>query len=131
MLRAILLAVLFLSAAPGAFAAEHSGDAEALVKAKLADGSALLVDVREVSEWDAGHLLGAVNAPLSELQAGRGYETLPTDRTLYLHCRSGRRVLPAADVLASLGFRDVRALAWGFSELLQRGFPQAPPARRN
>jgi rhodanese-related sulfurtransferase len=122
----ILLAALVFFASPASFAAEHTGDGEALVRARLADGSALLVDVREGNEWDAGHLLGAVNVPLSELRAGRGHETLPTDRTLYLHCQSGRRVLPAADILVSLGFQDVRALPWGFPELVRRGLPQAP-----
>jgi rhodanese-related sulfurtransferase len=122
----ILLAAFVFFASPGAFAAEHTGDGQALVRAKLADGSALLVDVRELNEWGAGHLLDAVNVPLSELRAGRGYETLPTDRTLYLHCQSGRRVLPAADILVGLGFQDVRALPWGFPELVRRGFPQAP-----
>lgn len=122
--RAIIAFAVMASTA--GIAAEHTRDTEATVKAKLADTSAVLIDVREIDEWDAGHLRDAANVPLSDLRAGRGLGSLPRDKIIYVHCQSGRRVLPATDLLVGAGFSDVRALPWGYPELVRRGFPQAP-----
>ncbi len=106
-----------------AFSSEHTKDTEAEIKKNLADGSAILLDVRETSEWDAGHLSQAINVPLSVLKAGNGTSNLPKDKILYLHCQSGRRVLPAADLLKTAGFDNVRALPWGYPKLVEMKFP--------
>ena len=118
-----LIALTSLALGSMAFSAEHTKDSEADVKKHLADGTAVLLDVREVSEWDAGHLSKATNVPLSELKAGKGTSGLPKDKILYLHCQSGRRVIPAADLLKTAGFKDVRALPWGYPELVEKKFP--------
>ncbi len=118
-----LISLCFFILGSTAFSAEHTKDSEAEVKKNLADGSALLLDVREVSEWDAGHLNKARNIPLSLLREGKGTTELPKDKILYLHCQSGRRVIPAADLLKSAGFKDVRALPWGYPELVEKNFP--------
>ncbi len=128
MVRFLLAAIFTLASVvpTTAGAAEHTSDTEATVKDNLSTGAAVLVDVREADEWEAGHLIVATNVPLSELRNGGGSDGLPRDKILYLHCQSGRRVLPAADLLIGFGFRDVRALPWGFPELVRRGFAQAP-----
>lgn len=118
------LTALVLTLSTASFAADHTTDSEATVKANLAATTAVLVDVREVDEWNAGHLRDASNLPLSELRAGRGLAALPRDKIIYLHCQSGRRVLPSADILLGAGFTEVRALPWGYPELVRRGFPQ-------
>ena len=51
-----------------AVAVEHTKDSLAVVKQKLADKEAVLIDVREQAEWDAGHLDAAMLLPLSSLQ---------------------------------------------------------------
>lgn len=107
------------------FAASHTKDSDELVKTKIADQSAVLVDVREPNEWQAGHLRDAINVPLSDLKAGKT-DALPTGKTIYLHCQSGRRVLVAADLLKDTKFTDVRPMAAGYPELLKKGFPPAP-----
>ena len=87
------------------------------VKQELADEKAVLVDVREQSEWDAGHLKTARLLPLSKLQANaKAAEGLPKDKVIYIHCRSGRRAVTAVDILKQQGF-DARSLPQGFSEL--------------
>jgi rhodanese-related sulfurtransferase len=111
----------------------HTTDSLDTVKRRLADNKAVLVDVREKKEWDAGHLKAAVLVPLSKLRKeseakgiGRQLaETVPTDKIIYCHCRSGGRVLAATPILKSLGY-DVRPLKLGYSDLLKAGFHAGP-----
>ncbi|MFC0282994.1 rhodanese-like domain-containing protein [Camelimonas abortus] len=59
------------------------------IKKGLADGSILLVDVREPNEYAAGHIPGAVLFPLSTFDASRLPD--PGGRRLVFSCRSGKR----------------------------------------
>jgi rhodanese-related sulfurtransferase len=56
--------------------------------AKLA-GDAILLDVREQDEWDAGHAPAAVHIPMGDIPAR--LDELPADATVYVVCRSGGR----------------------------------------
>ena len=63
------------------------------VKADVAKGDALLLDVREPHEWAAAHFASATHAPLSALQQGAcPKEALDATKRLYLHCAAGIRV---------------------------------------
>jgi rhodanese-related sulfurtransferase len=114
--------------AAGGIAADHTKDSLATVKKNVDDQRAVLVDVRSQSEWDDGHVAGAVFLPLSELRDGIDKEALakrvPKDRILYTHCASGKRSLTAADILIKAGY-DVRALKAGYKDLLAAGFKKA------
>ena len=63
---------------------------------------ALLLDVREPDEWQAGHVEGAVHIPLGQLQARVG--ELPTDSEIVVICRSGARSGQAVGWLNQNGF---------------------------
>ncbi|MFQ3651486.1 MAG: rhodanese-like domain-containing protein [Gemmataceae bacterium] len=110
------------------WAAEHTRDSLDTVKKALADNKAVLIDVREQSEWDDGHLQDARLLPLSVLGKGLSAEILgkvaPKDKVLYLHCASGNRCLKAADLLKKQGY-DVRPLKSGYADLLKAGFKPA------
>jgi rhodanese-related sulfurtransferase len=84
----------------------------------LADG-ALLVDVREPEEWQAGHAAQAVHVPLGEL--GARLDELPTDGTLVMVCRSGGRSGHAATALIGAGRRAVN-LAGGMQAWAAAGY---------
>lgn len=83
-----------------------------------AAGQVLLLDVREVDEWTAGHAPGAVHVPLSAL----GAADLPTDRPVVAVCRSGNRSGVAATQLAQAGF-DVANMAGGMTAWAAAGLP--------
>ncbi len=61
----------------------------------------ILVDVREVDEYAAGHLPGAVNVPLSTITDNT--DKIPADVTVLLVCQHGGRSQRAAEYLNSLG----------------------------
>jgi phage shock protein E len=110
-------------------AADHTTDTTDVVKKALADDKAVLLDVRERSEWDDGHLKDAKLLPLSTLKGGAKAEdvakVVPKDKVVYCHCGSGVRCLKAVDELKKLGY-DVRPLKPGYADLLKAGFAPAP-----
>ena len=71
----------------------------------LLRGGALLVDVREQREWDAGHAPKAKHHPLRGLHAS--LDRLPRERTIVVVCRSGNRSARATKVLTKAGFDAV------------------------
>ena len=111
---------------------DHTKDSLDTVKAALAKNEAVLLDVREKGEWNQGHLEGALLVPLSWLKTeakGEQFaehvgEKVPAKKILYLHCRSGGRVIAAAGLLKKAGY-DVRPLKQGYDDLREAGFPAA------
>jgi rhodanese-related sulfurtransferase len=73
--------------------------------AKMAEQDVTLVDVREVFEYRAGHVPGAVSIPLSLIPV-RIHE-LPADAELTIICQSGNRSMQACMWLAQQGRRAV------------------------
>jgi rhodanese-related sulfurtransferase len=59
------------------------------LKSQLENSQTLLVDVREASEYRAGHIPNATNIPLETL--ARNLSKIPTDRPVVLYCSSGYR----------------------------------------
>lgn len=92
------------------------------LKQGLADGSILLVDVREPNEWDAGHIAGATLNPLSMFDPA----ALPKaeGKRVVLQCRSGKRSVTALEMAQMSGRKDVRAhFGGGMLEWLAAGEP--------
>jgi rhodanese-related sulfurtransferase len=121
MTAALLLTGLVLGAG-------HTQESLDNVRQKIASGEAVLVDVRELSEWEAGHLRDARLLELSKLRKGLSPEelakVLPKGKPAYLHCKSGARCLLAGEILEQAGF-EVRPLRPGYEDLLKAGFPKA------
>ncbi|WP_327382131.1 rhodanese-like domain-containing protein [Streptomyces sp. NBC_01207] len=74
---------------------------------RTTDGDAVLLDVREQPEWNAGHAPGAVHVPLSRLVTGTGLPATAQGRPLLVICRSGHRSQQAARLLAGRGAEAV------------------------
>lgn len=111
-------------------AADHTEDSLDTVKKAVEDNKAVLLDVREESEWEQGHLRDAKFLALSALRRGVKADELarllPKDKVIYCHCASGVRCLRAADILKKSGY-DVRPLKAGYQKLVKSGF--APAAK--
>jgi hydroxyacylglutathione hydrolase len=82
---------------------------------------ATFVDVREKSEWQAGHMPGAIHIPLGDLTRRAG--ELPKDTRIITVCRSGNRSLYAVDMLQAQGHADVKSMAGGMIEWSTAGRP--------
>lgn len=125
---ALVLLCWLIAGTPAITAAEHTKDSLETVKKNMAAKKAVLVDVREKSEWNDGHLRDAALLPLSEIPAkvsGKMLEKqFPKGTVLYLHCAFGGRCLQAADLLKNSGY-DVRPLREGYDALLKNGFPKS------
>lgn len=70
--------------------------------------SVILVDVRTAGEYDAGHIENARNIDvLKDTFRSIAIGTLPKDKTIAVYCRSGKRSLKAAAILAKEGYKVV------------------------
>lgn len=76
--------------------------------ARLAEGNAFVLDVREAREYRPGHVPGARNLPLSVLPAR--VAEVPKDRPVYVVCQAGGRSAQAAVLLRAVGVDAVDVL---------------------
>ena len=95
-----MAALVGLNVLGGRFRQVHVDEVRGLV-----ESGAYIVDVREPGEFEAGHLNGAHNVPLSQLR-GR-MDEIPRDVPVYLHCRSSQRSYYAICCLQGNGYDNV------------------------
>ncbi len=81
-----------------------------------------LIDVREESEWAAGHLPGARHLGKGIIE--RDIETaIPdTNAEIVLYCGGGFRSALAADNLQRMGYANVISMDGGFREWKEKGY---------
>ena len=131
--RLLLAALLFV---PLACAAQEAGTVEKIspqdAAAQVSAGKAVLVDVRERNELDAGMAQGAHWYPTSSIKSDPdGFHqfiaSLPADQTIVLYCASGGRSGKAAEIATQQGRKA--ANAGGFKDWQEAGLPVAAPAK--
>jgi len=97
--------------------------------AKVKAGEAVLIDVREPSEWTSGVAKPAALLPLSDLRGGRkqwaGFLQKNRGKTLILYCASGMRSGTAAGMLKKEGFTVFNL--GGFGRWANAGLPTRRP----
>jgi len=114
----VVFAVLYFS---GALSSGMSSEISVAEAHKLYPDKAFFLDVREVVEWDAGHVPDTTNIPLSELE--NRLNELPTDQDIVVICRSGNRSAEGRDILLDAGFKNVTSMAGGVSDWKDAGYP--------
>jgi rhodanese-related sulfurtransferase len=90
---------------------------------KLESGKAKLIDVREESEWEAGHARGAQHLGKGVIE--RDIEGRVPDKKaeLILYCGGGFRSALATDNLQKMGYTNVRSMAGGWRAWQAAGAP--------
>jgi len=98
-------------------------DRDALIE-RIREGAVIILDVRPVEEYNAGHIPGAMSIPLKELE--RHLSELPHNQEIVAYCRGPYCVLAiqAVEMLRAKGFNAVR-LEEGIQDLRAIGFPMA------
>lgn len=67
---------------------------------------ALVIDVRTSTEFSSGHLPGAINLPLDEIETSLPRRVPDKNKVLLLHCQSGTRSGVAKKKLVALGYAN-------------------------
>jgi L-ascorbate metabolism protein UlaG (beta-lactamase superfamily)/rhodanese-related sulfurtransferase len=114
-LFAYLLATLGLNVAC-AQASYEDADVKGFAEL-MTNPNVVVLDVRTADEFKDGHLVGALNIDQAQSDfIQKVKDALPTDRTIAVYCRSGRRSANAAGRLAAEGYKAVNLkggiLAW-------------------
>jgi len=88
---------------------------------KAMESGAVVLDVREPSEYATGHVPGSRLVPLSKLPEMA--RELDPELPVFLICRTGRRSSQGCGVLEAQGFRNVRTLSGGLKAWKKEGLP--------
>jgi rhodanese-related sulfurtransferase len=83
----------------------------------------VLVDIREESEWAAGHAAGAMHLSKGIIERDIETKVPDKDQTLVLYCGGGFRSVLAADALNKMGYRNVISLDGGWRDYRASGLP--------
>ena len=90
---------------------------------KLESGKAKLIDVREESEWEAGHARGAMHLGKGVIERDI-VERVPDKKAdLILYCGGGFRAALSADNLQKMGYTNVSSMAGGWRAWQEAGAP--------
>ncbi|GAA1672946.1 rhodanese-like domain-containing protein [Streptomyces yatensis] len=100
----------------------HSRLAPERACARTSDGTAVPLDVREPSEWRAGHAPGAVHLPLTRLLAGATRPATVRGRPVVAIRRSGRRAQQTAELPVFRGI-DAVDVSGGMTAWVRAGLP--------
>jgi sulfur-carrier protein adenylyltransferase/sulfurtransferase len=93
----------------------------------LPPGGATIVDVREASEWEQGHLPDAVHISKSYVEQQIEGAVPDRDAPVVLYCAGGVRSLFAAQSLEQLGYTNVASMSGGFQAWKSAGLPWEAP----
>jgi len=84
----------------------------------------VILDVRTQQEYQNVHIPGAINIPVegpNELK--NDYTELPKDRPIVIYCRTGRRSVNAAELLASKGYDQLYNVEGGITRWTSQDLP--------
>lgn len=90
-------------------------------KAAIDRGALRVIDVREPSEYAAGHIPQGELVPLGTLREAAA--NWPREKPILVHCQAGRRGETARQALVGLGFKSVVNLKGGFGAWTAAGLP--------
>ncbi|VVB91655.1 Thiosulfate sulfurtransferase GlpE [uncultured archaeon] len=88
---------------------------------KLAENEQFLLDVRKEEEYTGGHIPGAVNIYVGELE--KRLTEIPSDRPVVSVCSTGKRSGLGTSILTRGGFKNVHNLIGGMTAWKEKGYP--------
>ena len=98
LITALLTATLFISTLLSSTLAQNAG---------TTGDKSVIIDVRTLEEWNAGHLATAQHLPLDQVTVSINTLVVDKNQQVYLYCRSGNRSGQAKIIMDSLGYTNV------------------------
>ncbi len=92
-----------------------------LIEIKKINPTSILLDVRSPQEYNEGHLNGAINIPLYELERCCNCNLKEKDKTIIVYCQSGIRSKKAIKILRKNEFKNLYHLKDGIDGIEQSG----------
>jgi len=87
---------------------------------------AVLLDVREDNEWDAGHATEAKHLGKGVLERDLEKTFPDPDTEIIMYCGGGFRSAMTCDAAQKMGYRNVLSLAGGYKAMVKAGWPMKP-----
>jgi len=84
---------------------------------------AILLDVREDNEWNAGRAAGAKHLGKGVLERDLEKTFPDPDTEIIMYCGGGFRSAMTCDAAQKMGYRNVSSLAGGYKAMVQTGWP--------
>jgi sulfur-carrier protein adenylyltransferase/sulfurtransferase len=100
-------------------------------KARVDEPGLAIVDVREDSEWEQGHIPDAIHISKSYVEQEIEGAVPDRDAPVILYCAGGVRSLFAGQALQALGYTNVRSMTGGFQDWKSKGLAWSMPAVLN
>ena len=97
-------------------------DADAVHAALGSGDDVTIIDVREPSEWDEGHISGATNIPRGLLEYQAADKLPDKDARIVVHCALGGRGALAAKALQEMGYENVANMDGGVKGWREKGY---------
>jgi rhodanese-related sulfurtransferase len=120
-----LLAIAFISGGmlvwPLVNKAKGGTQLDTLSATRLINDGAVVVDVRDTTEFSSGHLVNAKHIPVGEIDKRMG--DIPSGKPVLVYCSEGNRSSKASAALKKAGREQIFALAGGLSAWKQAGLP--------
>jgi rhodanese-related sulfurtransferase len=87
------------------------------------DAEAVLIDVREESDWREGHVDGATHLSRGLIELEIEEQVPDLKKPIICYCGGGSRSALVAESLQKMGYENVRSLAGGFRSWKEAGLP--------
>ena len=84
------------------------------------DKNLVVIDVRRETEFADGHIVNALNIPLSEMNDPASMANLEENQNLYVHCGGGYRSVIAASLLKRQGIHNLRNVTGGWEKIKEQ-----------
>ena len=99
-----LLSILFVSCTNASYKSVSSDEAMKMMKQSK---DYIILDVRTKSEFESGHIKGAINIPNETITDYAPSQLKDKSQLIFVYCRSGNRSKQAASKLAKLGYSSI------------------------
>ncbi|MBN1255719.1 MAG: hypothetical protein JXA50_10640 [Deltaproteobacteria bacterium] len=87
------------------------------------DTSLIILDVREPDEFGKGHIPKAINIPRGLLEFKVTNEIPNKDANILVYCKTGGRSCLACSTLVTMGYKNAKSIAGGWTDWLKAGYP--------